>query len=272
MSSLFGIPEFSSSGSTSEIDQNSLDRQREKLVAIHWLSSFIRIFTVIDGIFLLFWGIFYWPLLFVLLLVVGGYYGALHYRPELLALYGGYVTFEIGLRIYWLARGVDSRPFFIVVTVIGIVISFYILTLVIRLMILINRLNPLEIEILKTSSMLFLTDSPAFINSHPIFRSPPIVVVQPPSESWPVSSPHPPYVPYYQSFYGPYYFHPPTQSGIGNYQPPNRPQSSSTPGGISFSHPESGEQIRTSNNEKSRESPEKEGATYGGTIAERTEE
>ena len=48
-----------------------------------FLSQFLRIFMVIDGIFLVLWSVLAWPFILGLLLVVTGFYGVKYYNPAL---------------------------------------------------------------------------------------------------------------------------------------------------------------------------------------------
>ena len=107
----------------------SMSRQ-SKLLRAQFLSTVVRVFTLIDGIFLLFWAFFYWPLFFPLILVIAGFYGARYYRWELVMLYLLFLCAQFALRVWFLVEGVDNRTFFIIVTAIGCVIELYIILLV----------------------------------------------------------------------------------------------------------------------------------------------
>ena len=48
-----------------------------------FLSQFLRVFMLIDGVFLVLWSVIAWPFVLGLLLVVTGFYGVKYYSPTL---------------------------------------------------------------------------------------------------------------------------------------------------------------------------------------------
>jgi len=153
--------------SYSLMDENEIAKRKQLLSTTLFNSTLIRVFTFIDGIFLLFWGILYWAFLFPLIFTICGYYGAKWYRTELLALYSVYILTIVGFRIYWIAAMVDDRVYFIAVTVIGIVFNLVILYTIMSLIYCISKLNNGEINLLRDINYLWWSDSIVIIESHP---------------------------------------------------------------------------------------------------------
>jgi hypothetical protein len=48
-----------------------------------FLSQFLRVFMIIDGVFLVLWSVIAWPFILGLLLVITGFYGVKYYNPPL---------------------------------------------------------------------------------------------------------------------------------------------------------------------------------------------
>jgi len=156
--------------SYNEMNDTELSDRKGWIMNALFYSTMIRAFTLIDGVFLLFWALFYWPFLFPLFLCVCGYYGAKHYRPELLTLYAVYVVAEIALRVYWLVKPVDSKAYFIVVTAIGLAICAYILYACISLIYYISKLNFTELTMLRDLNTLWYSDCVVIVNSYPHYN------------------------------------------------------------------------------------------------------
>jgi ABC-type sugar transport system permease subunit len=62
------------------IDPSDRDLLMQKSL---FLSQFLRLFMIIDGIFLVLWAVMAWPFFFGLLLIIAGFYGAKYYNTGL---------------------------------------------------------------------------------------------------------------------------------------------------------------------------------------------
>jgi len=113
------------------------------------LSRAVKMFAIVDALFLLIWSFAaYWPMV-LLILALCGYYGALHYRLSYVVMYVMYLLFIIGLRIYWIVQ--DQGEFVLtLMLVLGVLIEVYILNLTIRLIMVLRRLTDAERHELRT--------------------------------------------------------------------------------------------------------------------------
>jgi len=106
------------------------------------LGRAVKMFSIVDGIFLLLWAFSMWPLLFAVLLAICGFYGATHYKLRYVCLYVVYLLFSIGIRIYWMTT---YQTFFLtLVLVLGVLIEFYILNITVKFIKVIRRLTPAD--------------------------------------------------------------------------------------------------------------------------------
>jgi len=103
------------------------------------LGRAVKMFSIVDGIFLLLWAFSVWPLVFAVLLAICGFYGATHYKLRYVCLYVVYLLFSIGIRIYWMTT---YQTFFLtLVLVLGVLIEFYILNITLKFIKVIRRLT-----------------------------------------------------------------------------------------------------------------------------------
>jgi len=106
------------------------------------LGRAVKMFSIVDGIFLLLWAFSNWPLVFAVLLAICGFYGATHYKLPFVCLYVFYLLFSIAIRIYWMT---PYQSFFLtLVLVLGVLIEFYILNITIKFIKVIRRLTPAD--------------------------------------------------------------------------------------------------------------------------------
>jgi len=106
------------------------------------LGRAVKMFSIVDGIFLLLWAFSMWPLVFAVLLAICGFYGATHYKLRYVCLYVVYLLFSIGIRIYWMTA---YQSFFLtLVLVLGVLIEFYILNITLKFIKVIRRLTPAD--------------------------------------------------------------------------------------------------------------------------------
>jgi len=120
------------------------DYNRLKLT--HRMAAIVKMFAVIDAIFLIVWSIQQWPLALGIVLAVAGYYGAHTYRQPFVVLYLVYLFGSIALRIYWMT--IAATYWLIFVLVLGVLIEFYIIYVVIQFMRLVRRLSAEEVSLL----------------------------------------------------------------------------------------------------------------------------
>jgi len=106
------------------------------------LGRAVKMFAIVDGIFLFIWSFTYWPLAVAVCLAICGYYGAQHYRLPLVVLYVIYLLLSIGLRVYWLTR--EETFLMTLVLVLGILIEFYILNITLKFIALLKVLTSRE--------------------------------------------------------------------------------------------------------------------------------
>jgi len=106
------------------------------------LGRAVKMFSIVDGIFLLLWAFSKWELVFAVVLAICGFYGARQYKLPYVCLYVVYLLFSIGIRIYWMA---DYSSFFLtLVLVLGVLIEFYILNITLKFIKVIRRLTPAD--------------------------------------------------------------------------------------------------------------------------------
>jgi len=106
------------------------------------LGRAVKMFSIVDGIFLLLWAFSYWYFTFAVVLAICGFYGATHYRLSYVCLYVVYLLLSIGFRIFWMTT---SQGFFLtLVLVLGVLIEFYILNITLKFIKVIRRLTPAD--------------------------------------------------------------------------------------------------------------------------------
>ena len=106
------------------------------------LSKTVKLFSLIDVVFVIIWSIAFWPLILAVGFCMAGYIGATQFRPALVSLYAVYIVLSIGLRA-WLIVYSDSLAYSILVGI-GLLIEIYIFTLVVKFVKLIYRFTPEE--------------------------------------------------------------------------------------------------------------------------------
>jgi len=106
------------------------------------LSRAVKLFAIVDGVFLLIWSFQIWYLALGVVLAICGYYGATHYRAPYVYMYVLYLLLSIAYRLYWMSRGQNAITTLVVV--LGIVIEFYILNITLKLIGVLKRLTDNE--------------------------------------------------------------------------------------------------------------------------------
>jgi hypothetical protein len=105
------------------------DQEDEEANINRQLSKAVKMFSIIDVIFLIVWTFSYWLLALGIVLTICGYFGAKKYRPNLVLLYLVYLLLSIALRSYWISQMTDNALFCVVIGV-GIAIELYIMRIV----------------------------------------------------------------------------------------------------------------------------------------------
>jgi len=116
--------------------------QTERLMTVHRLGRAVKLFAIIDGIFLLIFALEWWPLAIAVILPICGYYGAQLYRRCYIYLYMFYLILTIGLRIYFMTRA--TQVVWTLIFVVGVIIELYIMKIVYRFDQMIKDLTPEE--------------------------------------------------------------------------------------------------------------------------------
>jgi len=106
------------------------------------LARAVKMFAVIDGIFLLLLSFSNWPFVVAVCMAMSGYYGAQHFRLRYVCLYVIYLLGSIGLRVYLMAK--DANFVFTLVLVLGVLIQFYILNITMKFISLLRTITPQE--------------------------------------------------------------------------------------------------------------------------------
>jgi hypothetical protein len=120
-----------------------------KLKEAHRMSQIVRMFAIIDSIFLVIWAIGY-PVFFILLLLaVGGYVGAHYFKRWLVILYIIYLFSNIALRIWWITQpAINSNAVLVVILCISILIELFIMQQTFKFTKLVWKLTAQEIQII----------------------------------------------------------------------------------------------------------------------------
>jgi len=100
----------------------------DRLIQIYRLGRAVRLFAIIDGIFLLIFALSYWLLSIAIILPICGYYGAQQYRRCYIYLYMLYLVGNVGLRIYLIT--LTSVVVWMLIYIVGILIELYIMRIV----------------------------------------------------------------------------------------------------------------------------------------------
>jgi len=100
----------------------------ERLINVHRMSRAVKLFAIIDGIFLLIFALSYWPLAIAIILPICGYYGAQLYRRCYIYLYLIYLVLTIALRVYYIS--VRPEVVWMLIFIVGIIIELYIMKIV----------------------------------------------------------------------------------------------------------------------------------------------
>jgi large subunit ribosomal protein L40e len=149
----FGLPiPVDQYGNPVQIAPSALgDLTRHSL--IFRLSRVIRMFTLLDLIFLVIWSLQWNFLILAFPLALAGYYGTSNFKPRYIACYLLYIGLAVGLRIWFIT---ESESYFVtVLLVLGILIELYIGTLVWKFLQLLRLLPEEErIELVSRNQLL----------------------------------------------------------------------------------------------------------------------
>jgi len=114
----------------------------QRMIDAWQLGRAVKMFAIVDCVFLLIWSFSYWPLAIAVFLAICGYYGALHYRLPFVIMYVIYLLLSIGLRVYWMTRG--ENFLMTLILILGVLIEFYILNITMKFISLLKVLTPQE--------------------------------------------------------------------------------------------------------------------------------
>jgi hypothetical protein len=103
-------------------------QQQERLIAVYRLGRAVKLFAIIDGIFLLIFALTYWLLALAIILPICGYYGATQYKRCYIYMYMIYLVGNVGLRIYLITQA--GQVLWTLIYVVGIIIELYIMKIV----------------------------------------------------------------------------------------------------------------------------------------------
>jgi len=98
---------------------------------IHRLCRFVRIFALIDGIFLLIYALTWTPFIVLSILAIGGYWGSKNLDRRYLILYIICLILEVGVRFFFIY--IEPNAITIILYVLMILIDFFVLKCVISL-------------------------------------------------------------------------------------------------------------------------------------------
>ena len=90
----------------------------------------IKIYSLIDVLFVIIWSLAYWPLALAIIFCACGYHGANHVKPNYIIAYAIFIVGSIGFRIWFII--VIQSLFYSILFAIGILIELYILTVVVK--------------------------------------------------------------------------------------------------------------------------------------------
>ena len=110
----------------------------------------IKLLSLIDMFFLIFWVNDYTWMIGVGVLCLCGYFGARDYRPGLTSLYAIYGMLQMSLRVYLLFD--QAKMFFLFVSVLSIGIELWCLSIVYRFVSIVSRLSTQDINHLKSGT------------------------------------------------------------------------------------------------------------------------
>jgi hypothetical protein len=102
--------------------------QHERLITVYRLGRAVKLFAIIDGIFLLIFALTYWLLALAIVLPICGYYGAQQYRRCYIYMYMLYLVGNVGLRVYFITQA--TVVVWMLIFVVGIIIELYIMKIV----------------------------------------------------------------------------------------------------------------------------------------------
>jgi len=101
---------------------------QDRLIQIYRLGRAVKLFAIIDGIFLLIFALSYWLLAIAIILPICGYYGAQQYRRFYLYLYMLYLVGNVALRIYFITQ--TTIVAWMLIFIVGVLIEMYIMRIV----------------------------------------------------------------------------------------------------------------------------------------------
>lgn len=110
------------------------DPDAERLGMIFQMGRALRVFTLIDIIFLIFWVLVFWPLIFLAVFPLCGYVGGRDYDYTKTTIYYVFCVLNTIARLVWLVAVVDDSAVRAVLIGIGVAIEAYIAVLVWRFM------------------------------------------------------------------------------------------------------------------------------------------
>jgi len=129
-------------GDNNNNNNNNNNNSSARVVEAWQLGRAVKMFSIVDGIFLLLWAFSTWQFLFAVFLAICGFYGATHYKLSYVCLYVVYLLLSIGIRIYWMT--LSEGFFFTLILVLGVLIEFYILNITLKFIKVIRRLTPAD--------------------------------------------------------------------------------------------------------------------------------
>jgi len=110
------------------MDQGDPYTRHQRLIDVYRLSRAVKLFAVIDGVFLLLWALTLPYMAIAVFIPIAGYYGAMLYKRPYIWLYMLYLMAFVGLRIYWIKR--DKQIVWMLIFGIGVLIEIYIFKIV----------------------------------------------------------------------------------------------------------------------------------------------
>lgn len=125
------------------------------------LGAAVKVFTFIDGVFLLIFALAYYPLFIGWLLCVCGYYGAHHYRWKFLILYMLYIILNVAVRLYWMTSA-DSASVGLI-SGLSIIVECFIFNIVFRFLRTLRAMSPAEREYLVARNRAGMMQGDAFV-------------------------------------------------------------------------------------------------------------
>jgi len=114
----------------------------QRIMDASQLGKAVKMFAIVDCVFLLIWSFSFWPLAIAVFLAICGYYGALHYRLPYVIMYVIYLLLSIAVRVWWMTR--VENFLMTLILVLGVLIEFYILNITMKFIAILKVLTPRE--------------------------------------------------------------------------------------------------------------------------------